>query len=384
MNAIEKVLFSSVRATTKKEDNYIIFESSDYFYDNSYELFKYVRENYKQYKLKYVVTNKAQRAFGKKIGLKDSDMISHKDKASLYKYALKSKVIFFSYDNYWKKMKLNPGTKLVNLGHGEFPIKNCSKYYDYILGPQENKVDFIIGGEKAKEILEEVYPHFKVHDLVINGFPRNDEIFKNSCKKEEFLKDLGIKEDLDIVISMCTFRNEHKEGAKFFEEEFPINLSDKDLKELNDLLKENNELLLIKIHHCQTGTKIPENLSNIKFIENEYLLEKGISNSVLYSFSSAMLTDYSSAFYAFLLLNRKIGFIAVDKGKYEANRGFTVKEVDPLLPGQKIWNKEELFDFFKNLKKEDKFAKEREEIRKGFVGDHYYDNCKAICEYYLK
>ena len=384
MNFIEKLLYSSVRATTKKENDYIIFESADYFYDNSYELFKYIKENYKSYKLKYIVTNKAQREYGKKIGLNNSDMISHKDKASIYKYSLKAKVIFFSYDNYWKNMKLNEGTKLVNLGHGEFPIKNCSKYYDYILAPQENRVDFIVGGEKAKSIMEKSYPHFKDHDLVINGFPRNDEIFKNSCKKADFLKDLGINEDLDIVISMCTFRNEHKEGAKFFEDEFPINLKDEDLKELNELLKQNKELLLIKIHHAQRGTSIPEDLSNIKFIENEYLLEKGISNSVLYSFSTAMLTDYSSAFYGFLLLNRKIGFITVDKASYEASRGFTVKEVDNLLPGEKLWNKEDLFRFFKELKKEDKFAKEREQIRKDFVGDHYYDNCKAICDYYLK
>lgn len=383
MKAIEKILFGSIRATTKKEDNYIIFESSDYFYDNSYELFKYVRENYKNYKIKYIVTNKAQREFGLKIGLKNSDMISYKNKVALYKYSLKAKVIFFSYDNYWKNMKLNEGTKLVNLGHGEFPIKDCSKYYDYILGPQVNTVESIFGGDKAKEILEAKYPHFKTHPIVINGFPRNDEIFKNSCKKADFLKDLGINEDLDIICSLCTFRNEHKQDAKFFQDEYPINLSDEDLVKLNNLLKENKQLLLIKIHHAQKGTSIPENLSNIKFIENEYLIEKGISNSVIYSLSKAMLTDYSSAFYAFLLLYRKIGFITVDKAKYEANRGFTVKEVDNYLPGEKIWNKEELFDFFKNLDKEDRFTKERENIRKGFVGDHRYDNCKAICDYYL-
>lgn len=388
MNFIEKLLLKTYSLFVKKEQNYILFESAYNFYDNSFSLYKYIKENFPQYKLKYLVTTKEMKKSAPNNGVSKKEILNANNKLSLYKYSLKSKVIFFSHINYWRKLKVQNSTRIVYLNHGEFPIKDCGEYYNFLFSlPQENKLDIVMGTKNIDEILSKKYPVLNNHNHVVVGAPRNDEMFHPSCSKEKFLKLLGIKdnESKQLIVSMTTFRNRNKQGVDYFKEEFPIVLSKKELQELNSRLFKNGQILIIKLHHSQSGVIVPDNLTNIIFLTNKQLDDMGVTISGLYGICDSLITDYSSAYLSYLNLNRPVGFILADKKAYDRSQGLTIDNVEEIMPGEKIYSLAELYAYFDALKsKEDKYLSKRKEIQLLFSGNYLDQNCKSVTDYYLK
>ena len=76
-----------------------------------------------------------------------------------------------------------------------------------------------------------------------------------------------------------------------------------------------------------------------------------------------MITDYSSVFYDFMLLNRPLAFTVDDIEQYKSGRGFAVDNPDYLTAGYKIHNEEELKKFLTDLLNDnDMFSTRREEV----------------------
>ena len=385
MNPVLKFVLKFYSLFIKKEDTYLIFESAYNFYDNSFALYKYVKEHYPEYKLKYLVTTKEMKASGPINGVSKKEMLNVKNKLSLYKYSLKSKCIFFSHINYWRKFKLQPNTKIVYLNHGEFPIKDCGDYYDFLFSlPQENKLDIVMGTKHIDEVLSKRYPVLNNHNHVVVGAPRNDEMFHPNYTKEEFLNKIGMKNG-QLILSMTTFRNKEKANTDYFKEEYPVNLSKEELKEFDNKLKANNQVLLIKLHHSQTGVIYPKDLTNIIFLNNKQLEALNITIAQLYGISDCLMTDYSSAYLSYLNLDRPLGFILADKKAYDKSQGLTIDNVEEIMPGDKIYSKEELYKFFDTLKSgKDNYSHKRKEIRLQFSGDYSDHNAESVANYYLK
>ena len=63
----------------------------------------------------------------------------------------------------------------------------------------------------------------------------------------------------------------------------------------------------------------------------------------------ALLTDYSSVFFDFLLTLKPIGFVIDDISQYGSMRGFTVEDPLGLMPGHKIYNVDDLKKFIADL-----------------------------------
>ena len=387
MSKIEKLFLKIYASFVKKEQTYLIFESADSFFDNAYALYLYIKKNFPEYKLLYVTASKEQEKSGPSHGVSKKEMINCRKKLKLYRYSLKAKCIFFSYENYWRKLKLQPETRVVYTAHGEFPVKDCTKYYNFLFGePQENKLDIIVRTEYAKQIIDKKYPIFSKHNEVIAGMPRSDEMFHADLDKKFFLEKLGVKEfkDQSLIVSMTTFRHQDARGLSYFEEEFPINLNNEELAKLNDILCKNNQILLIKLHHCQDGVIIPPNMDNIYFVSNKFLVDLNISNNILYTICDSLITDYSSAYLSFLDLDRKVGFVLIDQDKYTSSRGYTLDNVEDMMPGDKMRTKEDLYKFFDDLaSKNDPYKEQRRDVKLKFTGDYKDQNCKSYTDIYL-
>ena len=67
-------------------------------------------------------------------------------------------------------------------------------------------------------------------------------------------------------------------------------------------------------------------LSNLVFINDAFLSDNGIINYELLGVADALLTDYSSVYYDYLLLDRPIGLCWDDYEEYKAN-GFKVNKL---------------------------------------------------------
>jgi CDP-glycerol glycerophosphotransferase (TagB/SpsB family) len=108
-------------------------------------------------------------------------------------------------------------------------------------------------------------------------------------------------------------------------------------EELNEFLKANNAELILKLHHVDAGkfSKYTEQLgplSNIYVANPDNLYEELVDADI-------MITDYSSVYFDFLLLNRPIIFSAFDYKKYKKIRNFYY-DYASVTPGPRAenWN----------------------------------------------
>ena len=277
--------------------------------------------------------------------------------------------------------------KIVYAAHSEFPVKYCGNYYDFILKDSDNIVDVSFRTEHTKRVMHQIYPIFNKHNSVILGMPRSDVMFHSKMQKEEFLKSLGVENPSDktIILSMTTFRHEHVQNLDYFTQEFPICMSKNEVEEFDKKLGENNELFLIKLHHSQDGVIVTNEYKNIKFINNEDLALLDLSSHDLYSVADCLISDYSTSYLGFLSLDRKVGFILTDKEQYTKDRGYTLENWEDMLPGEKMYTKDDLYAFLKEIKNpEDKYKEARRKVKLDYTGDYKDQNCKSYTDYYLK
>ena len=118
-------------------------------------------------------------------------------------------------------------------------------------------------------------------------------------------------------------------------------------------------------------------LKNVFYLSDSDLLAKKIQINQLLSCADILLTDYSSVFYDFLLLNRPIGFMISDISDY--SRGFIVDDPIAEMPGAKITNLEELITFLQDtISGNDNYQKERDRIKQKVFENTDSNNCYRV------
>lgn len=166
----------------------------------------------------------------------------------------------------------------------------------------------------------------------ITGFPRNDFLFLSDGKKKlEFL--FPESKNKTIIFYMPTFREtiyNQKEGGK---SGYLFNWNDFNSDDFDDYCKSNNILFFIKIHPYDYQYMQDTDIKNdsIKILKDEYF-----AHGDLYEYLNAadiLVTDYSSVYFDYLLLDRPIIFLDADFDTYAHDRGFLLHPVDKWRPG---------------------------------------------------
>lgn len=199
------------------------------------------------------------------------------------------------------------------------------------------------------------------------GYPRNDLLFLKQSKSDLFKKYGYDINDTDFTILYApTFRE--WENTKIFP------FQNFDFKDFTNFLKNNNVKLFLRLHLFDGKFKqkdeknilLIENIKNNKYIENNILnfdskIEPEI-NKALNCFD-LLITDYSSIFIDYLLLDRPIIFLPYDLNKYEKKHGFFF-DYNTYTPGPKIYSYEKFKKYILNVKMGiDNYKKNREIIR---------------------
>lgn len=99
--------------------------------------------------------------------------------------------------------------------------------------------------------------------------------------------------------------------------------------------------------------------------------------------SSALITDYSSTYIDYLLVNRPIGFTVGNMDEYTRKRGFIFDSPQDYMPGTMIRTQTQLYEFLKSVAAgTDLYAAQRAEINALFNDyDQSKSNCAAVLEY---
>ena len=164
------------------------------------------------------------------------------------------------------------------------------------------KKNYVVATSK---VFAEIYKHaFRVDEshILVNGQPRNDCFFDGSLIRKQY----GDKQYKTQITYMPTMRNMGKDV---------IDLNKQmDLAAIDKLCREHEALFIIKKHFChRTETTNLEGLENIIDLTTTTI----DSQELLYN-TDILITDYSSCYIDYMLLDRQIIFYAYDLDHYLA------------------------------------------------------------------
>lgn len=198
--------------------------------------------------------------------------------------------------------------------------------------------------------------------MKLTGHPRNDQLLKNQSSDKSRLKEFipWIEENEKIVMYAPTFRDRAM-GPNAMK--IPIMpLSDFNEEEFFAFLENNNIVFLLRMH-------IDDSISRLE-LDNNRIVHFGFDvcpdiNYILGDID-ALITDYSSIAWDFLLLDRPIIFIPYDFEAFSKVRGFIIDDYDFWIPGPKVSS---MRDFLCSLapvigEGQDEYVEKRKELRK--------------------
>ncbi|MDF2556945.1 MAG: hypothetical protein K0R71_773 [Bacillales bacterium] len=230
--------------------------------------------------------------------------------------------------------------------------KRDSNSFDYILSPSEYCTEKLISSFDIED-------KSKVLEL---GYPRNDFLKNHTEKDVNTVKvRLGIPAGRKVVFYAPTWReNQHSYGIGFtFNSAIDF---EKLCSELGD-----DVVLLVRYHYF-----VSHGMAELK---NPAVIDVSSYPDIndLYIASDLLITDYSSVFFDYALLNRPIVFYMYDLDEYANDlRGFYFSP--DLLPGEIVMDAESLAGVItENLISDDFLEKRQDWVRKF----SYLDDGKA-------
>lgn len=227
-----------------------------------------------------------------------------------------------------------------------------------------NKTTIFLASSNLDALLMNKSFRIGMNKFFITGHPRNDVLLS---KKYEKIRILFNMSDKDKIILYCpTYRR--NSSAKFFP------FDDFDLNDLNNYLEKNNLFILIRGHIIEGSVK------NIFFTERILNFGFDVCNDVntILNEVDILITDYSSLFVDFLILNRPMIFIPYDLEFFEKNRGLLL-DYNVWTPGDKVKTYEEFkiaLDMI--ISGEDIYLNQRTKIRNQFHGNYNGEASKKV------
>lgn len=176
--------------------------------------------------------------------------------------------------------------------------------------------------------------------VIEQGYPRNDDLVnRNNLKEINVLKSKhGIPEDKKVILYAPTWRdNEYYGPGQYkFKLQLDLQLMQKELGA--------EYVVILRMHSF-----VSELFSINEYKGFVYDLSKGIDITDLYLMSDVLITDYSSVFFDYSILNRPILFFTYDIELYRGKiRGFYF-DLEKEAPGPLLMNTEQIIKEIKKL-----------------------------------
>ena len=240
--------------------------------------------------------------------------------------------------------RLSSHQKTVQLWHG-IPLKKLNvlrtTVYDFHISPS----DYV--NETALSKVIQAKKHLNL------GYPRNDMLYV-----EHDDLDLALCDKKLYALAKGRFEN----GKKVFvympthRESLEDSLPPLDFKALDKVLSEIDGVMILKFHAFALAK-----LDTKKTYKNLYFHNAVGDIYPILKYTHTLVTDYSSVYFDFLLLNRPIIFYAYDFETYHTNMGGFVYDYETHAPGLHVRNQEGLHDALSEEK--DELFQKREVLR---------------------
>lgn len=271
-------------------------------------------------------------------------------------YSLRGKV--YLYDNYSKDINfwLSGNALKVNLWHG-IPLKKiqADNLFDRCRNPltvwdrwkyalrrisDEKPSHYVL---TTSDFLIPIFSSaFRTKRVLTSGYPRNDVLISKKIKnirtpiEEKYYSLITNRSYRKMALYMPTFRDSEKQ---FFQKI--------DLKEFKQFLEEQEILLCVKLH---PKSKLKEEFKKIEGT-NMLVIDADTDPYVFLGISDMLITDYSSIYFDYLLLDKPIIFFNYDLEEYLKNSRELYFDYEEFTPGIKAADEKQLKEVLSNIDK---------------------------------
>lgn len=254
---------------------------------------------------------------------------------------------------------------MIELWHG-FPTKKAG----LLLGNKTtlNFVDYIISYSNFCTILQNARFGLSIDKYVTLGAPRNDYLFE---KPENPFKSGNKK----MIFYAPTWEQSINRSSL----NFGINTFD--LMKFDNFLSQNNFLLIWKVHpnddQCPWQKNLQDKQSNFYILNDQQLSKWELDFYQLLPMSDLLITDYSSVYADYLLLDKPIIFIDHKSGTPNQDRNILLMPYEKWMPGPIVNDQMMLENEILNcLNDRDYYYEKRERIKHTF---HRYCDGFSTC-----
>ncbi len=327
----------------KKDERLIFFYSNLGFRDNVKAFYDYLIAQKYNEKYKIVVSindvdNYVQNT---------PDNVTFVGNKQGISYFMRAKYAFYCFGKY--PIKPSKSQVVVNLWHGT-PLKKLGNLEKGLEKTDYNFFTYVVASSPLYQPIMAKIFGCKEEQVIITGNPRNDELFTRDAATD------CLSKKGKVILWLPTYRE--------YDEEYVVSLlKNNQLERLNAKLKDLNCRLIIKLHPLQTASVNYDAYSQIEFMVQKDLDKKGMSVYSLLKKADALITDYSSVYFDYILLNRPIAFTVEDIEEYRRKRGFVFENPFEYMPGMKLSSYDDLEQFISDVAKgNDTYAAQREKV----------------------
>jgi len=269
------------------------------------------------------------------------------------------------------------GQVTIELWHG-FPLKGMVAM-DYgelkedrklLLRRWSEEVDIVTAYSRLYISLMAACIHKEVDHFVITGMPRNDFLFQDNARYN--LQQLlpHIPTDENIIFYVPTFRLGREDKV-----EGDV-LRGLNYDRLEAFLDRHDLNLVVKFHPFEEKIVMKfydfDSYRHIFLIREEDLIDAEMDFYEILGAADLLITDYSSVYFDYLLLNKPIVFFPPDIEIYSRRRGFLLSPYEFWTPGPKAYTQDSLESaIVRILENPSWYEKERKAIRD--VVHHFHD-----------
>lgn len=225
---------------------------------------------------------------------------------------------------------------------------------------------YVVNGEYDQACFETAFLTPK-ESVKILGSPRTD-VFFNELKNE----DIFMEDDYDaiknlknsgkfLIFYIPTFRNNGKDVTGWLKTE-----------ELKAFLRERNAVIVCKLHYADKNTLTIENSDCI------YKMNPLSDIHSVLKFSDALVTDFSSISFDYLLLDKPIVYINSDLDEFNRERGMYAP-FEELTAGITVSDENGIFSALDDvINGTDNYKEERKVLRNKLFLYHDGKNCERV------
>lgn len=200
---------------------------------------------------------------------------------------------------------------------------------------------------------------FQAQKIINSGYPRNDCLFNSDNPSSKANTDLEVmnrvleskQKGYKILIYTPTFRDTGGDA-----------IQDKtlDLLKLSQFAKKHKLLFVFKFHPDPNYAYQFTDTDNILLYDSDCDIYPLLPNS------DCLITDYSSIYFDYLLVDKPIIFFPYDEDKYTKYDRDFIFQYDDMTPGPKCYNQQELHNNILNmlLKDKDIYKEKRNDLCK--------------------